>query len=113
MRLFSKALVIVALVLAVNAAATSACPPPTIPHSLAIPVVAPHHNGGLDLVACSSQANCAGVGYFKSKGQLRMWSVTEVSGVWGWSKRKILTADAPTFVSAMACPSKGDCVVVG
>lgn len=111
-----KALLVAVMVLAVDVAGTSACPFTARPHSVAIPVVAPRHNGSLSVVSCSSQGNCEGVGYFTTgKGHSQMWSVAEVAGKWHWADRLIVGSsdNAPSSISAMACPSPGNCVAVG
>ncbi len=72
-------------------------------------------NTGLSDVVCSSVGNCTAIGtYTASDGQAGL-IVTESAGTWS-ATRAPLPANAgsrPPQLTSVACPSAGDCAVVG
>jgi hypothetical protein len=74
----------------------------------------------INQVACTSAGNCVAVGIYEADattGADQVFTVTETDGTWGAAQPLpgIATLDVGAFpdVNGLACPSAGNCVVVG
>jgi hypothetical protein len=88
--------------------------------AIEVPGTAALNAGGSDLlvsVSCPSAGNCsAGGGYTDSSAHSQTFVVSEVNGTWANAIEVPLTANTAglsTGVTAVSCPSSGNCAAVG